>query len=108
MVYRRMELAEMLRLRACSSSPAWTAALRSGLASALRVLSSTMMRAPRLGLLRGIPSAKKLRHGDASVLLPVPSPNLRKFLPQEEAEVRRLSQLRADELADHLGELALR
>ena len=58
----------------------------------------------------GSPSGdpKKLRHGDASVLLPVPSPNLRKFLPQEEAEVRRLSQLRADELADHLGELALR
>ena len=30
------------------------------------------------------------------------------FRPLEEAEVRRLSQLRADELADHLGKLALR
>ena len=38
---------------------------------------------------------KKLRPGDGPVLLPVLNPAIRKFLPLEEAEVRRLSQLRA-------------
>ena len=52
--------------------------------------------------------SKKPKPGGGAMLLPVPDPACRKVLPPGEVEVRRLSQLRADELADHLGELALR
>ena len=47
---------------------------------------------------------KKLRLGEGQVLLPVQGTACIKFLPSEEDEVRRLSQLQADELADHLLE----
>ena len=47
---------------------------------------------------------RKLKLGEGQVLLPVQGTACIKFLPSEEDEVRRLSQLQADELADHLLE----
>ena len=48
--------------------------------------------------------AKRLRLGEAHAMVTVQGPACIKFLPSEEDEVRRLSQLQADELADHLLE----
>ena len=110
-VSRRMVLTEVLRLRVCSFSPAWTAAGVDGYSSERPgVSASGAIIDDDEGTEVGSPSGgpRKLRTSEGCVLLPVLNPTLRKFLPPEEAEVRRLSQLRADELADHLGELALR
>ena len=44
---------------------------------------------------------RKLKLGEGQVLLPVQGPASITFLPPEEDEMRRLSQLRADDLADY-------
>ena len=48
--------------------------------------------------------AKRLRLGEAHAMVTVQGPACIKFRPPEEDEVRRLSQLRADELANRLLE----
>ena len=52
--------------------------------------------------------AKRLRLGEAHAEVTVQGLACIKFRPSEEDEVKHLSQLRVDELADHLEELALR